>query len=566
MNWMRHLQGALGAIAVFWLSASSHADDAPVPAPAFNLTTPASRAEAIHTLAREIERIDGDGLIFRAERPEPWRATVERLAAEAGQAKTWDELFTAFRKLDATYPSLHGGVQFNPALLGKKARPLRLPVRFVPEWVRPLMQDVDMVIAYAPGMPDSSAALPPEGSRVTAINGRPIDSWIRENDNFCKFRYTEQCVQEFQRNLEGGLLSWQPGEELAFSVRGFARPFRVPLQPAPAGRQSVPMSDQQHACARGPGFYREFAPAWIGLNLCAHTWRRDPSTVLLRVESFFYRDGDRYKLAKEEAQAFFLGWWARHGSAAKRLIIDLSGNGGGDTSVPLAQLVVDKPFRPLHAVFRNIPELKQPAVQDELAWGQAALERWFATQVPRMAGVNEQAADFLPPVAEFCTPQDHLCGDHPFQPRDHGFRGQVFLVTDRGCISACSHFAWLLHRYLSSPPIVVGLTESADTGYARLAIHANLDADGRFRVWTGPHRPPRKGVFTLLRQTAVVTRSVEADGGLRSGRPVPVDAPVARHWRQTDQEWVGQALDAVLRHPPPSSSAPASATVPSTTR
>lgn len=70
----------------------------------------------VESLKKEIDRIDGDGLLPRSNRSESWDNTVSRLAEEAASASTLYDLGRVFKRFDATYPNLHARVFLIPEL------------------------------------------------------------------------------------------------------------------------------------------------------------------------------------------------------------------------------------------------------------------------------------------------------------------------------------------------------------------------------------------------------------------------------------------------------------------
>ncbi|MGZ3733174.1 MAG: hypothetical protein ACXU9U_05500 [Parachlamydiaceae bacterium] len=81
-----------------------------------SLTLPSAntKMQMVASLKDEIDRIDGEGLLPRSNRPESWDKTIQRLKNEAATANTAYDLGRVFKRLDATYPNLHAKVLLIP--------------------------------------------------------------------------------------------------------------------------------------------------------------------------------------------------------------------------------------------------------------------------------------------------------------------------------------------------------------------------------------------------------------------------------------------------------------------
>ena len=79
-----------------------------------SLTVP-QKVALFDRIVAEIERIDGDGLIFRNTRPESWRDTVTRLRKEASSASTSIDYGYVFHRLRGTNANFHAGVSIADA-------------------------------------------------------------------------------------------------------------------------------------------------------------------------------------------------------------------------------------------------------------------------------------------------------------------------------------------------------------------------------------------------------------------------------------------------------------------
>ena len=200
----------------------------------------------------------------------------------------------------------------------------------------------------------------------------------------------------------------------------------------------------------------------------------------------------------EEAAVEFL----RQRAEAPALIIYVRGNGGGTTPVELIRALMDRPYRDwtestalsiaLFGAYRRVAELSQ----------------------------TEQLGDYvrgyLDAFANFAHPRLDVPGTLNM-PRDPVYEGELFLLADFGCASACEDF--LLPFKQSGRAVIIGQRTRGSTGQPYLYEFENGMS---FRVSSKrvyfPDGSPFEGVGIVpdieVRQTA---------GDVKAGRDVVLD-------------------------------------------
>jgi carboxyl-terminal processing protease len=147
--------------------------------------------------------------------------------------------------------------------------------------------------------------------------------------------------------------------------------------------------------------------------------------------------------ANEEAAVEFL----RQQAEAPALIIDVRGNGGGTTPVDLIRGLMDRPYRDwtestalsiaLFGAYRRVAESSQ------------------AEQL------GDYVRGYLDAFANFNHPQLNLPGALNM-PRGPVYEGELFLLADFGCASACEDF--LLPFKQSGRALIIGQRTRGSTG------------------------------------------------------------------------------------------------------
>ncbi len=478
-------------------------------------------------LVHEIERLDGDGLTFRATRPEPWTATIARLREEAGAAETLPAFGRVFRRLDATYPNLHSYsvLAFDLDATQLEGR-VHLPFAFAPRAIDRGAGNPAFVITRAHDGYAARADAPHVGDEVVAINDRAIAEWVRENQIFCEFPLAEQCALELYDSFRVGLLFWERHEPLALTVRRGRESIRLAITRDDLAPREA--SSQRENCGVTAARYPGFNAAYSGQHACVFESVRHPGVAVLRIDSFAYRGHGEFHRVTEETDALFARYWREHAASVRRLVIDVIGNHGGDMPVGYYRLLFHAPFQEQYAAFHRIAELDTPRVADAMLWGNPSLALWRRALEADGTWQATPVGGFLPPVPQFCVDDTRDCREGRFEPYDHGFRGTVAVMTDPWCVSSCAGFVWELHDVLGRNARMFGLPDSGDTSYSRLTIAVSPDATAPNGVRVGIEAPsfarePTGTTPPWIAQVVSVTRTVDAHGRVLSGVPQHID-------------------------------------------
>ncbi len=531
-------------------------------------------------VVQEITRLDGDGLTIRHQRPEPWEATIARLRLAAIEATTPAALGQVFQRLRATYPNMHAGVSlatgFNEKWMPSGAA---LPVTIRAETLtpiadRPVMRVASVDARWAKAQP-TDAVLPKVGDIVIAMNQRPMNDWLRENEIFCRYPLAGQCPVEFQRNLARGFLFWLPETPLTLTLRRDGKDLQAkvnvmpvapptpPTQPTSATPATPALPETKakdpppcdHARPRMP---EGFVLTWTGTMVCVFTNPAQPDTQIWRIESFaadqsrvYDAKPGQYKSVKQETDTFFEEFWMANSPKVKHLIIDVAGNSGGEVVVRWLQLLAATPFQMPYGQVKKIREFNQPNVRKALFWGSSRSQVFI--EALKRDGQFESTVEggWLPRQQKFCFSDDDQTGDGSLTdecnaiqhaPRAHGFSGRVTLVLDQFCNSACVTFARTTKANLNAR--IVGLPDVADTSFSRLQLHFGFDASGQAVTGVEDASAVAKpvGRFTLA-----ATRSTDDKGTITSAKPLMPDRLVPRGWQQNGDEWALEAIKAALK-------------------
>lgn len=523
-----------------------------------------TRLAMFDAFVSEIEKLDAEGLPARANRPETWKVTIAKLRKDLEAAKTTSDVGRVFDRVDATYPNLHAHLTASEAY-SHRTRP-QFSVRFRPEVIAKNQKSYSYKISsidgeLVKGLKES--VRPAIGDDLLAINGRPMSEWSRENFVFCKFPYREQCESNFFDHFRKGLLSWRPGEKFQLTVRRNGRvwTFEAPVVPPAAASaekasssSSSSAQDEVSECPVESDRYEGFKPVYKGFNICVFESEKNPGVAVLRLASFRYRnlpETSKFKTLRKEVGAFYDEYWKAKAPTVKKLIIDVIDNGGGDTPVGWYEVFLDKPFQEQGVEFKKIPALEIADIREVMFYGDAGKEIWFKRLNDDGSFAKIKAGGFLPEIPQFCATEDKSCEEGLFQPRPHGFKGEIRILVNEWCISSCTGFVWQLKDKLGSRVKLVGMPDSGDSAYARVYLDLYLDPSkpGGFRLEVAG----RKGQTTqelptgaILRHQVAVTRSTDMRGHVVSAKPTPVDVWVPIHYKEFDDSWEAKAFKAAL--------------------
>lgn len=508
-----------------------------------------ARAAIIAALKAEVERMDGDGLLPRANRPVSWEKTVAALRAEAAAAETPQDFGRVLKRFDAAIPNLH-----MKSFLDLDYEPYTAAPRSwdaAPESVdgerRPARWRITRVSSAA--WPGGSEPRP--GDELLAINGRPMAGWSDENFSFCDYPLRGQCERELLANLDAQRLSWKRTDPLLLRLRRGGRAWEVaapPLPFPPAEPESKPW--RLPRCGVEEGRYPGFEPVHLGAQACVFGSKSRPGVFVLRIRSFRYEhdeDEDIDSIHKE-LRRLYDGFWKARSGEIETLVVDVIGNGGGTDPISYYKLLFSAPFQEQYVQYRKISDL---AAGDERAgrlWDSVwAQEGWRARLREDGRWAATPVGGFLPPRPQFCADRD--CAGALFEPLEHDFRGRVLLMMNRRCVSSCVGFVWNLVDVLKGRVRTFGEPDSGDSTFARLFLDVIPDpADPRgFRTRVrNYHSNPRELGDALFRQIVSVTRSTDARGRVISGVPQRIDVRVPARWDQSEEQWSAAVFAAAL--------------------
>lgn len=538
-NWpMRRLSSVFGVV-LSVMSFSAHSTN-------FELPDLAERIRMLDLMRQEVLRLDGEGLLVRENRPESWDRTVDRLQAELIAAGTPRAFAKVFLRFDASYANWHARSRLGKELAGAAPKRISPSVRFMGEWLGPDQTQI-VVESVDSNFPGGGADRPQPGDLIRAINGKGIDTWLDENFLFCKYALKSQCDFDFGYQFFRQVLSWNSVERLNYTLERAGRTWTV----------DVPFSESPSLASRAPaecraergylGFHRVYA----GLRACVYESDTDPSTALIRISSFVYRNlapEEKIRSVSDEVEAL-LPWWQGH-ATWKHLLIDVTSNGGGESPIPYYGILLTKPFQEQYVTFHKIREFEDQRMRRALFWSagdrDGSHELWFKKIVSNGTWAKIPFGDFLPPVPMFCPYQDRPCDEGSFSTFEHPFRGQVSVLVNSYCFSSCDGFVWTVKTLLQDRTKVYGHPQAADSAFSRVDVH--LVKDLRTQTYHTEVTPqgvsPSSGP-SLLNQGVVVTRSTDAAGEYLSGRPVPLDQFIPLT-RSNQDHWIDDVVGAAL--------------------
>lgn len=524
----------------------------------------AQRGKIFDKFVQELERIDGEGLPPRKNRPESWGATMSKLREEISSAESPQQFGQVFRKLDATYTNLHAQVvldeKFDIAAGGFRPR---IGVRFGPEVVKAGQKkfsykinsiETDLMNGF------TESRRPAIGDEVLAINGRPTSQWALENFIYCKFPMREQCEADFFNHFRKGFSSWRWNQPLEYTLRRHGRTWsiNVPIDMTKVKGQfsSAVKPNDGDGCPVEADRYEGFKTVYRGWNICAFKSESNSGVVVLRIASFRYRQlpkDSKIQSLKDEVSYFYDEFWKAEAPQTKKLIIDVIDNGGGDSPIAWYQIFFDKPFQEQFVQFKKTPEIEADSIRKDLFYEEGAKEIWF--QEIKKSGLFEsvKTGRFLPQIPQFCALEDKSCPSGLFEPRSHGFKGEVRLLVNEWCVSSCTGFVWSVKDQLKGRVKVAGFPDSGDSAYARLFIDLYFDSASPegFRLEISP-RPGQTNQKlpdgAILRQQVTATRSTDSKGRILSATPTKVDFWIPYEYRHYDDTWEAKAFKAALKN------------------
>ena len=497
------------------------------------------RQAMVYNLSREILRLDGEGLIPRANRAESWETTIQRLSKEAAEAKNLYDLGRVFRRVDATYPNLHAKVFLIPELDERKTEgSVVFPITFFPVSAGTKFTGSKFKISTRKEAKSDFQM----GDELISINSRPLQEWTDENFLFCKFPYREQCEIEFYDNFRKELLSWNRHQSLELKVRRGKKELNIALN-----LKIKPFSQDVEStnlpCDVSSSRYKGFKLAYEGENLCAFESVRNSNIVTLRIKSFVYQDMP-FAVLDGEVQLFWNNYWSKKSPKVKTLIIDVIDNPGGQSPIPYYGLFYSQAYQEQYVQFKKITEFERKDILESLFWGDRGKEIWFENIKKDGTFSNAKNGEFFGQIPQFCANRKKDCREDLFKPRANGFKGQVKILMNQWCVSSYVGFVSNIKDLLKERVKTYGIPDSGDSAYSRLTIFVSPQAETAVAPLKKGQKPDQPEPW--IRQVVSVTRSTDKDGKILSGTPQVIDVWVPRIWNQSDDEWAASVFDKAM--------------------
>lgn len=496
-------------------------------------------------LASEMERLDGEALFVRSNRPTPWGKVVQDLREGILRSGELGDFSRALMRLDYAYPNLHSRIELGDEL--RNALPGRLSpsVRFGADWVSEL-QTRFRVSSVDPGLVVPASDYPQVGDELVAINGKAMSVWSDLNFDFCKLPLRAQCDTELPNRFVGRVLPLTKNQRLTYALKRADRTWTIQV-PIKDAAPASGMDSSGLECKNDPNRYKGYSLGYSGNRLCVFESPSAPSTAIMRITSFDYRnlpDSQLIRGIEQEVDAVY-PWWKEH-AIWDHLVIDLIDNGGGNAPIPYYRILLQKPFQEQYFRLKKNPELLDGRIRKGIFWGSGAQEIWFQDILKSGVFANTATGELLPALPMFCADESRNCTDGSFEPREHPFNGRVSVLLNQWCVSSCDGFVYAMKEQFGPRAKFYGHPQAADTAYSRLTVHAFLDSSQPKGFYLQIH-PIRMALDTpsLFSQTLSVTRSVTASGTMVSGAPVALDGFVAETLENRSR-WVQEVLDAAL--------------------
>jgi hypothetical protein len=513
-----------------------------------NLKLPSSiqREQMFRQVVSEINRLDGEGLVPRSNRPEDWKTTTDKLALEAKNANTLFDFGIAFKKLDATYPNLHAQIHLHKDLDATKEQG-SVKFHFV---IRPdLKSETQTSYRYYIKVKTDTKSDFKNGDELIAINGLSVEELEQKNFIFCKFPLFSQCAQELFDNLRHERLHWNRRIPLEISVNRNGQKIIVkPILEAPTVSKNNSQPENDPTCEDQLSRYKNFELDFKGYNLCAYRSNQNPKVLLLRIKSFVYGQGDPIGDLTAEVDLFWFNYWRKNSDKYKTIIFDVIENTGGQSPIPYYGLFAQKPYQEQYTQFKKIKEFERKDIFESLFWGDKAKEIWLDNIKKDGSFSKLSEGDFLPPVPQFCADQTKDCREGLFQPKKHKFNGNIKILLNAWCISSCVGFVDNMAKIFKGKVKLYGHPDSGDSAYSRATIATTFE-NNKIKIDVIPLKKAKKPdpPEPWVRQIVSVTRSTDREGKIISGKVQKVDYWIPRPWSQSDDDWQKAVFEKALK-------------------
>lgn len=522
-----------------FLTQFTQAQDAP------KLPNSTEREHLFKQVVSEINRLDGEGLIPRYNRPEDWTTTTNKLTTEAKEAKTLNGFGRVFKRLDATYPNLHARVYLHPDLdIEKSEGFLKFNFTIKPD-LKASTQDNYRYFIFKHKNDTSDLK---HGDEVISINDLTIKNIEDQNFIFCKMPLKSQCALELFPNFRKEILNWTRQQPLEITILRAGKELKILIKP-----EILPLDKKQNDldlnCEEQQALYKNFDLEFKGYNLCAYHSQAKPQVLVLRIKSFVYNDGDPIGDLENEIDFFWTNYWKKNSAKIKTVIFDVTDNHGGKSPISYYGIFTNKPYQEQYAQYRKIKEFERPDIFQSLFWGDAGKEIWLKNL--KTSGNFEKLSegDFLPPVPQFCANQKKDCTEDLFQPRKHHFKGNIKIIMNQWCISSCVGFVDNMIKLFKGKVKTYGHPDSGDSAYSRATVAASFEKNKskvELLILKKARKPDNPEPW--IRQIVSVTRSTDSTGHIISGRVQKIDHWIPQPWDQTDEDWIRAAFNTAIKN------------------
>jgi hypothetical protein len=414
-----------------------------------------------------------------------WSEALASTRARFRTARTAADVYYALLALQRSFHDVHSRFELGPGELAVPGGPaVALPIRLRAEYPSGAAGPVEYVVTAVEPAEAASIAI---GSRLVSLDGRPVAELERELVAWLRGSSPEALRESVARWLTRRHPVELPAPPLGSTVT-------LQLLPPQGGqtyertltwREPKPTSAPLDPCLAGvAAFYRSAEeyparqPELVGINLCVYPGG-DPQTRVVRWFSFFYEFSDvsggdpglqglpslrerlkhtSFKIAESELP-FLPGEKPPSGridaialslmeidrlfahlgpQGAKRLLIDLRENGGGNFDPSWVAPFSGKPFKQLATEVHFRAGLRAtPTLLDQAEGGpQAQLAKAYLLAHP-----TAEKSPLYPFIcrSSSCAPAEI---DVPGAPQPYA--AAVVLLTGPDCVSSCDNYVSLI--------------------------------------------------------------------------------------------------------------------------
>lgn len=499
------------------------------------------RIAAIRAFAEGIAQNDAEAIDVGWQGKAGWDRAVAKAESSAAEAVDPYAFGLVLRTLYASYPSLHSRVDLRADIdyriaFGAPYMPFTMKVEELGPDDKPRSVLISAVVSTDAWLLSGALAV---GDRVIAANGEPIATWLSRATKACRRNSKWQCYDDFDKQFRNGLLGWDPRLPLHLGIIRDGKKSIITYTPEVAPERTIERS--YASCGEDGSAYKGFMPVYQGWNLCVFKSVEGPPTEIWRLKSFHYPTSASIGSPREEVETFWNAHWSAVSPKIRSVIIDLSGNGGGDIPLAWYSLLFDRPYQEQYAQYRWLSSYDDPSVLNELP-DDPAHARWLADLVARNPDARHEVGSYLPPVPMFCSDEDAACEGRLVPPKSHGFTGKVALILDDNCVSSCSGFSWNIVTKLGSRAAAFGLPDSGDSNFMRLPLKLYYRDGGWYTAIGASAVPDEKPIATA---NVMVTRTTTDDGKIISGQSVSVRRVVARRWDDSANSWAERVIGVI---------------------